>query len=58
MIVQSTEPVGAVAEDGPVTVAVKVKVLPKSGALAGALTRIVGVACVEVRTKDPELVDE
>ena len=58
MIVQSTKPVGAVAEDGPVTVAVKVKVLPKSGALVGALTAIVGVACVEVRVREPELVEE
>ena len=57
-MVQVTVPVGALAADGPVTVAVKVKVLPKSGALLGALTAIVGVACVEVRVREPELVEE
>ena len=55
-IFQLTVPLGAVAADGPVTVAVKVMVEPKS--VAGAVTAIVGVALVTTTERDPELCDE
>ena len=52
-IFQLIRSLGAVAPVGPVTVAVKVMVPPKSG--VGALTEMSGVAFVTDTERDPEL---
>ena len=48
LIVQSTEPAGAVAPTIPETVAVNVMVPPKTGLAGDVATAIVGVALVTV----------
>ena len=54
LIVQSTDPPGAVAPIIPETVAVKVIVPPKTGLAGEVVTRIVGVALVTVTVTGEE----
>ena len=59
LIVQSTDPAGAVAPTIPETVAVKVIVPPKTGLAGEVVTRMVGVALVTVTvTADDGAIEE